>query len=58
MNNINVTIYKGKSKKGSDFEALKVKIGEYETLIFPTKIEMIYIKNIIEDDAHKKFKED
>lgn len=58
MNNINVTIYKGKSKKGSDFEALRLKIGEYETLIFPTKIEMIYIKNLIEKNAHKEFKED
>lgn len=52
------SIYKGKTKKEKkDFECLKIKIGEYETLIFPTKIEMIYIKHILEENAHKEFQE-
>lgn len=52
-----VSIYKGKSKKGKDFEALKVQIGEYSSLIFPTKIEMLYIKSQLEREAHDDFQE-
>lgn len=52
------SIYYGKTKKGKDFEAVKVKIGEYETLLFPTKIEMLYIKSFLEKEAHKDFKGD
>lgn len=52
------TIYNGTTKKDKKpFEALRIKIGEYETLIFPTKIEMIYIKHILEEKAHKEFQE-
>lgn len=53
--NINVTIFKGKSKKGKDFEALRIKVGDYEALVFPTKIELLYIKNILERQAHQDF---
>ncbi len=49
-------IYSFTSKKsGKPCEALKIKIGEYETLIFPTKIEMIYLKGLIKEEAHKDF---
>lgn len=51
-------IYQGTSKKGKKFEALKIKVGEYQTLIFPTKIEMMYIKTILRQNAHKDFKGD
>jgi len=47
-----------KSKKGVNYECLKVKIGEYEKLIFPTKIEMIYLKHLIEQEAHKEFQKE
>lgn len=53
---MNCSIYTFKSKKGKDCTALKVKIGEYETLIFPTKIELIYLKEFLENEAHKDFK--
>lgn len=52
------TIYSGKSKKGKDYEGLRIKIGEYETLIFPTKIELLYIKSFLKQQAHKDFKGD
>ena len=58
MDNINVSILSGKSKKGNDFQALKVKVGEYEGLLFPTKIEMLYLKNFLEKKAHSDFKGD
>lgn len=51
-------IYRGTSKKGKEFEALKIKIGEYQALIFPTKIEMMYIKTILRNNAHQDFKGD
>lgn len=56
--NTNIKIYNGNTKKGKPFEALQVVVGEYSTLIFPTKIEMLYIKNVLEEDAHKDFKKD
>lgn len=48
-------IYKGTSKKtGGSFEALKLKIGDWETLIFPrTKFEMDYIKKQLDGQNGK-----
>ena len=51
-------IYRGTSKKGKEFEALKIKIGEYQALLFPTKIEMLYIKTVLKKQAHEDFKGD
>lgn len=51
-------IYKGVSKKGKDYEALRIKIGEYNTMIFPNKIEMLYIKTYLRKNAHRDFKGD
>lgn len=47
-----VDIYEGKSRKtGNKFEAIKLKIGDWETLVFPkSRFEMEYIKNIINED--------
>ena len=53
---MNYEIYKGTSKKGKEFEALKIKIGEYQALLFPTKIEMMYIKATLRKQAQKDFK--
>lgn len=50
-------IYKGTSRKGTPYEALKIKIGEYQTIIFPTKIEMLYIKTILRKSAQDDFKQ-
>lgn len=44
---VSVTVVQGRSKAGKDYEALKVVIGEYETLIFPTKFELKYIKSVL-----------
>lgn len=47
-----ISVVNGKSKKtGKDYEAVKVVIGDYETLIFPTKFEMKYIKEYIEENG-------
>lgn len=50
----------GKSKKtGKEYTAYTVKIGEYRTpLFFPSKIELMYIKSIINKNAHQDFKGD
>lgn len=44
---IKVEIVNGRSKAGKDYEALKLTVGEYETLIFPSKFEMKYIKSVL-----------
>lgn len=51
---------KGKSKKtGKEYTAYTIKIGEYQTpLFFPSKIELMYIKNIIKKDLYNDFKGD
>lgn len=50
-NDIYVELYKGKSKKGNDFEAVKVTIGEWSSLIFPRSgFELNYIKKVLGED--------
>lgn len=51
---------KGTSKKtGKEFVGYYVAIGEYRTpLFFPSKIEVMYIKNYLRDESHKDFKGD
>lgn len=48
---------KGKSKKtGKEYTGYTIAIGEYETpIFFPSKVELIYIKNIIKKQAHEDF---
>lgn len=53
---VNISIFNGTSKKGVPFRALKIVVGEYSTLIFPTKIEMIYIESILNHKAQTEFK--
>lgn len=53
---MNCSIYNFKSKKGKDVSALRIVIGEYETLVFPNKIELLYLKEYLENEAHKDFK--
>lgn len=55
---MNYEIYKGTSKKGKEYEALRIKIGEYQGMLFPTKIEMMYIKQFLRKQAHQDFKGD
>lgn len=45
--NLAISLYEGTSKKGAPFKAVKVVIGEYETLIFPNKFEMKYIETVL-----------
>lgn len=47
MATVKVDVVKGTSKKGNTYEAVKLTIGEYETLIFPSKFEMKYIKDVL-----------
>lgn len=54
---MNYEIYKGTSKKGKEYEALKIKIGEYQGFLFPSKIEMMYIKTVLAKKARKEFKD-
>lgn len=47
--NINLAVYKGLSKKDkTPFTALKITIGEWDTLYFPkSNFEMSYIENVL-----------
>lgn len=50
-----VEIVKGTSKKGKAWEALQVQIGKYKSpLIFPTEIEMMYIRTVIKRQSQNK----
>lgn len=44
---VKVEVVSGKSKAGKDYKALRVQVGEYETLIFPSKFEMRYIESVL-----------
>lgn len=50
-----VDIVKGKSKKtGKEYEAIKLSIGEWSSLVFPrSAFEMNYIKKVINDNANE-----
>lgn len=53
MNNeIIVELVKGQSKKtGKDYEAIKLSIGDWHTLVFPrSPFELDYIKKVLKDD--------
>lgn len=53
---MNIKIVNGISQKsGNPYEALEVRIGEYTARLFPTKIEMLYIKQQLKDQAHDEF---
>ena len=43
-----VKIINGTSKKGNSYSAIKVTVGEYEGMLFPTKAEIAYIKDYLE----------
>ena len=47
-NKVNIYIKEGTSKKGNQYECLAVQIGDYETLIFPSKVELAYIKSCLQ----------
>lgn len=55
MKNIDiiVDIVKGKSKKtGKEYEAIKLAIGDWSTLVFPrSPFEMNYIKKVLNANA-------
>lgn len=54
-----VELYNIKSKKtGNDIECLKISLGVYETLVFPSKAEMEYIKGILRNDARQAFQDE
>ena len=55
---MNCSIYTGHSKSGKEFMALRVTIGEYETLVFPSRAELAYIKAYLATQAHQDFKGD
>ena len=53
MNNeIIVELVKGQSKKtGKDYEAIKLSIGAWNTLVFPrSPFELNYIKKVLKED--------
>ena len=53
-NDIYVELYTGKSKKtGKDFEAIKVTIGDWSSLVFPRSgFELNYIKKVLGENAN------
>lgn len=49
----------GTSKNGKEYTAYYVAIGKYRTpLFFPSEIELMYIKSIINKQARDDFKKD
>lgn len=45
---ITIQIIEGISKKTKNpYKALEVRVGEYSARIFPTKIELLYLENIL-----------
>lgn len=43
-----------KSKKtGKDFQAIKITVGEYEGLLFPSRAELAYIKSIVQQQKNE-----
>lgn len=52
-----ISIYTGKTKAGKDFTALKVSVGVYTTLVFPSPAEMEYIKAKLTEMAHNDFQD-
>ena len=44
---ITVELVERTSKAGNKYVALETRVGEYTTLAFPTKIEQMYIDNIL-----------
>lgn len=51
---------RGKSKKsGKEYVGYVIKIGEYQTpIFFPSKVELMYIKQVIAKLARENFQED
>lgn len=47
---LSVDLIRGKSKNGNDYIALETRVGEYRTLAFPTKIEQMYIKHVLDNN--------
>lgn len=46
-----IKLFSGKSKKGNEYTAVKVCIGDWEGMIFPrTTFEMNYIKQILQEN--------
>lgn len=50
-------IVQGTTKSGKKYQALKIVIGEYETFIFPTKIELMYIRHYLKESEQKNKEE-
>ena len=44
---ITVELVQRTSKAGNKYIALETRVGEYSTLAFPTKVEQLYIDNIL-----------
>lgn len=54
-----VELYNIKSKKtGNNIECLKITLGVYETLVFPSRAELEYIKGQIRNDARQAFQDE
>lgn len=50
-NDVLVEVVTGQSKKGNTYEAIKLTIGDWDTLVFPrSQFEMNYIKEVLSDD--------
>lgn len=47
---IKVEHVKGKSKKGNDYDAIRLSIGDWSSLVFPrTRFECNYVFSILDD---------
>lgn len=51
MDDIIVEVYSGVGKKSKKpFKALRVRVGVYQTMVFPTQLEMFYIEKYLQGD--------
>lgn len=57
MKGVTVSVHHGKSKKtGKEYDCLKLSIGRYSTLVFPSPFELEYCKDFITKQSHSSFK--
>lgn len=48
-----IYLVSGISKKGNAYNALKVEVGDYSALIFPTQFELKYLQTVLPFNSNK-----
>lgn len=48
-----IYLVSGVSKKGNSYNALKVEVGDYSALLFPSQFEMKYLQTVLPFNSNK-----